>query len=195
MRWSIIDRDVLEEVRDLGKMAESLEIDCNNKTNEIRKTFSFSETEKDKLLVEDVQRNLMEVRNAFCEVPYLRGVKDPFKIPVKIDDIRLNFEFHLFDNPKESVVVKGVVPKEKLFCEPWHITDDCAIFGSRFRTGIDNGLETAKFISDHWTQIREEIITGAKKALNNDIKELLNAIAAKDAYLETVKENEEDKEL
>lgn len=193
--WTLIDGDVVEEIEDLAKKADSLMMTCRMKTNEIRKDFSVSETEKDNLLVEDVQKKLMEVRNAFCNVPYLRDIKDPFELQVQIDETRLSFEFHLYSNPSEFVKVKGTVPKEKPFCESWHITGDSATFGSNFRSGIDHGLETAKFISEHWYTIREEIIAEAKGKINNDIKALQDVIAVKDAYLETAKESEEDKEL
>ncbi|MBR3734948.1 MAG: hypothetical protein IKN07_03645 [Lachnospiraceae bacterium] len=193
--WTLIDGDVFEEIEELAKKADSLMMTCRMKTNEIRKDFSVSETEKDKLLIEDVQKNLMEVRNAFCEVPYLRDIKDPFELPVQIGETKLRFEFHLYDNPSEFVTVKGVVPKEKPFCESWHITGDSATFDSNFRSGIDHGLETAKFISEHWYTIREEIISEAKGKINNDIKALRDTIAVKDAYLEAAKEGEEEKEL
>ena len=193
--WTLIDGDVLEEVIDGSETAESLVMACRMKTDEIRNIFSVSETEKDSLLVENVQKSLMEVRNAFCNVPYLRRIKDPFELPVQIDETRLSFEFYLSDNPTEFVTVKGVVPKEKPFCESWHITGDSATFGSNFRSGIDCGLETAKFIYEHWYTIREELISETKKKINNDIKALRDVIAVKDAYLEAVKESEEDKEL
>ena len=192
---TLIDGDVFEEIADLAETAESLMMECRMKTNEIRKDFSVSETEKDKLHIEDVQKGLMEIRNAFCKMPYLRGIKDPFELPVQIDETSLIFEFHLYDNPTEFVTVRGVVPEEKPFCEPWQITGDSATFGSNFRSGIDCGLEMAKFIYKYWYDIREEIISEAKGKINNDIKALRDAIAAKDAYLETVKEGEEDKEL
>ena len=193
--WTLIDGDVLEEVIDGSETAESLVMACRMKTDEIRNIFSVSETEKDSLLVENVQKSLMEVRNAFYNVPYLRRIKDPFELPVQIDETRLIFEFYLSDNPSEFVTVKGVVPKEKLFCESWHITGDSATFGSNFRSGIDCGLETAKFVYEHWYTIREELISETKKRINNDIKALRDVIAVKDAYLEAVKESEEDKEL
>ncbi len=195
--WTLIDGDVFEEIEDLAKKADSLMMTCRIKTNEIRKDLilSVSETEKDSLLVENIQKELMQVRNAFCAMPYLRDIKDPFELSVQIGETRLRFEFHLYDNPSEFVTVKGVVPKEKPFCESWHITGDSATFGSNFRSGIDHGLETAKFISEHWYEIREEIIAETKGKINNDIKALQDVIAVKDAYLEAAKESEEDKEL
>lgn len=66
--WTLIDGDVFEEIEELAKKADSLMMTCRMKTNEIRKDFSVSETEKDKLLIEDFKKNLMEFRYGFCVV-------------------------------------------------------------------------------------------------------------------------------
>ena len=185
----------MSAIKHLSEIRMELEFKCDRQNLEISRlkpSPSAKEQEDNQALFIEVRNNLMNLRDAFRSVDYLCG---DLKIPVKVDDVKLNFVFRLQDEPWQYMLVSGVVPDAKTACTFFQgYGIDTTIYFGEHKSSWN--LETARFISDHWTEIKEKILIELKRQIEEDIKTLTDLVDAKTEYIdEMTKAMEGDKDL
>lgn len=189
----LITISYMSEIKRLSEARMELEYQCDRQDYRIgilRPSPSAKEEDAQALFTE-VQNNLMSLRDAFRSADYLCG---DLRIPVKIDDTELNFVFKLQDEPLSYVLVGGVAPDAKVSCSfsQAYGRNSTICFGEH---GNRWSLETARFISDHWTEIKEKILIELKRQIEEDIETLTGLVDAKTEYIDEMTKAMEDKDL
>ncbi|MBR3517885.1 MAG: hypothetical protein IKO10_16405 [Lachnospiraceae bacterium] len=190
----LITISYMSEIKCLSEARMELEYQCDRQDYRIgilRPSPSAKEEEDAQALFTEVQNNLMSLRDAFRSADYLCG---DLRIPVKIDDTELNFVFKLQDEPLSYVLVGGVAPDAKVSCSfsQAYGRNSTICFGEH---GSRWSLETARFISNHWTEIKEKILIELKRQIEEDIETLTGLVNAKTEYIDEMTKAMEDKDL